>query len=304
MQHQFENPIHSKPKLQINNSRLLNNGSLKSAVKSTKPLNPLVAANQAWVLPIKVGQRAANMALNKARLLHKLEQDAYASLWTNGDKNSEIQVGLDGAVATVGWNVGGSLRVNAPPSVRKVQDTLDQMLSDNSDAYDALMGGGTAVTAINYIRTKTNNVAAVEGRTIHAEGIIIAEHIKKMLQTIRDRQVLAPSTLSVMGKKAACVQCGNIIGRLNSHSGISRFLTIQTPSDATFESATGDNATHGHQSSKWTNPLHLIKEEILQTAKFVRDNVSPGGSVAGLDYDKLLHFLSGLETEANRPNPM
>lgn len=178
------------------------------------------------------------------------------------------------------------------------------MLSNNSDADDALMGGGTAVTAINFIRTKTNNVAAVEGRTIHAEGIIIAEHIKKMLQTIRDRQVLAPSTLSVMGKKAACVQCGNIIGRLNAHSGISRFLTIQTPSDVTFESATGDNATHGHQSAKWINPIHLIKDEILQTAKLVRDNVSPGGSVAGLDYDKLLHFLSGLEIEANRDNPM
>ncbi len=141
MQQQFDPPTHSKPKLQINNRSLLNNGSLKSAVKSTKLLTPLVAANQAWVLPIKVGQRAANMALNKAKLLHKLEQDAYASLWTNGDKNSEIQVGLDGTVATVGWNVGGSQGVNAPPSVRKVQDTLNQMLSDNQLAYDALMGG-------------------------------------------------------------------------------------------------------------------------------------------------------------------
>ena len=113
MQLQIENSRRCKPQIKINNSRSLNGGSLNSAVKSVKPLNPLVAANQVWVLPFKVCQRAANMALNKAQLLHQLEQDAYASLWTHGDKNSEIQVGLDGTVATVGWNVGahyGSMR--------------------------------------------------------------------------------------------------------------------------------------------------------------------------------------------------
>jgi hypothetical protein len=82
-------------------------------------------------------------------------------------------------VATVGWNVGGSLRVNAPPSVGNIQSTLNQILSDNSNAYDALMGGGTAVTAIHFIRTKTNNVAAVEGRTIHAKAVSLPNTLKR-----------------------------------------------------------------------------------------------------------------------------
>jgi hypothetical protein len=77
MQQQVKPPTHSKPKLQINNR------SLKSAVKLAKPFNPLVVANQAWVLPVKVAQRAANMGLNKAKLhasLNKMLMPVYGPM--------------------------------------------------------------------------------------------------------------------------------------------------------------------------------------------------------------------------------
>lgn len=245
-------------------------------------------------------QKADDMEEAKAKLIHRIRTDASNTLWTGDASNSEVQVSMEGTKAVVGWNVGGN-GANSAPNVDRIDRTLNTMLADNQDDYDEILDGG--VTEIDYIRAKRNHDGIVHGRSAHAEGIIIAERLKKMLISIQSGEELKHVTLSVFGKKAACKQCGSLISRLNGHPGIQQFFTIQTATDDLFEEVTGDDATHGSQQTKWSNPLHLIATEIPKAEKYVKDNHTPGGQKAGLNYDKLLYFIAGVELEAKRENP-
>jgi hypothetical protein len=249
-----------------------------------------------------VVQRAADMDVPRATLLHKIRKGAEQLLWTNHSvRNSEIQVGLQDMpnqqrVVTVGWNVGGTTSVNAAP-VGTEQD-LQVLLQENGIA-------GNGITQIKLVKTNKNNgsAAMVDNRAIHAEGIIIAESIKAMLVKIKNGEELEPVVLSIFGKKAACKSCGSAIKDIVENAGMKEFITIQTASDEVFNQATGEEATHGSQQSAWINPLHLIsKNEIIEAREIVL-KAGPRQSPKGLHYDKLLYFLRNLEELVEKPNP-
>lgn len=271
-----------------------------SHLTQMKLVNGIQASSSAFLLQLK-----DDMPLNKAQLLHQIRQDVTSALWPSGKKvNSEIQVTLEGTKVVVGWNIGNSASTNPPElDQRSAQKALNGLVQGNAAAYNALLGvgqGQTAVTEMAMIKTSSKNTGVDKGKAIHAESVIIHERIGKMLDDIIASRELQKVELGVMGKKAACKECGNLISRLGSYVGVTNFLVIQIPDDNTFEGATGDEATHGSNSTAWQNPMPSLLSKVAEAKKVVK-KIPPGTSRPdGLNYDKLNGFLYGIEQEARK----
>jgi hypothetical protein len=249
-------------------------------------------------------QRAEDLNLVEAKLINEIREDATEKLWTNNATNSEVQVGIEGTVATVGFNVGG-VGANAEPNVSgRVERVLAALVKDKN-GYNENEGSAPRITEIKLIRSKVSTTNTIDNRAIHAEGIIISERLGAMLTNIQAGEEVVPAKLNVMGKKAACKQCGSMISRLQEEKGINQFLEIRTASDLTYKGATGTDAKHGSNSVKWRNPIARLLDDAITADEYVRAHSSEmiGHEKKGKNHDNLLHFILKIREEASLADP-
>ncbi len=249
--------------------------------------------------PRKPMQMVEDLDILNARVLSVLRSVSENELWKKDERNSEVQVSLDEeGVLTVGYNVGGT---NTQPDLKVANDKgLPKRINDK--LYKAL----PTLKNVWIKKVKVVNPTIVipnQGRSVHAEQMIILATLQEMVKEIENGIELKHRDLNIRGKKYTCNECDRLIQKIDSEPALRRFLSIHTPTIERFDLTkenTDHEATQQSNSKAWENPLltGLDTKYAKTQALKIGNNIKPG-----LDSKTLLSFIQALDEIILSGNP-
>ena len=206
-------------------------------------------------------QRTEDLTVAEAALLEEFRVRCEERLWTDREKNQEVQVGLTGiGQLIIGYNYGCGQNLHSPNRDKTViavlKTELDEIFARRVPGVFATI---RRITEIKIAKPKS---PANSDSTVHAEISILLFALDNILQEIAG---MGTSTvdLYMRGKKYTCGNCKSLISSFDTEA-LQQCLRVHTPTKKDHLATSQEGKDTGTRGAvpKWHSPLDELSSSL------------------------------------------